>query len=107
MGLSFLSGIDAGPLASWASMFAALKSRRGRYWRREIGKWIGRPVPVEILVPDSAERWRPLGRGAFQFTFEHLSDRRPANKGVQQVELFRHTEPEQRPPPPGHKNARP
>src|SRR5260370_5234182 len=109
MGLSFLSGIDPGPLASWASMFAggaaagriatveaARKSRGGRYWRREIGKWIGRLVPVEILVPDSAARWRPLVRDAFQFTFEHLSDRRLATKVVQQFELSADTAPEQR-----------
>src|SRR5260370_24816198 len=87
MGLSFLSGIDPE---------AALKSRRGRYWRREIGKWIGRLVPVEILVPDSAARWRPLVRDAFQFTFEHLSDRRLATKVVQQFELSADTAPEQR-----------
>ena len=84
MELSFLSGIDPGPLALWASMFAggdpsgristveaALKSRRGPYWRaeREVIGWL---VPVEILVPDSAERWRPLVRDAFHL-FERLS----------------------------------
>ena len=58
MGLAFLSGIDL------ANVEAALKSRRGRYWRREIGKWIGRLVPVEILVPESAARWRPLVRSS-------------------------------------------
>jgi ubiquinone biosynthesis protein len=87
MGLSFLSGID---------LEVALGSRRGGYWRREIGKWIGRLVPVEILVPDSAARWRPLVRDAFQFTFEHLSDRRLATKVVQQLELSADTAPEQR-----------
>src|ERR1035438_9876000 len=109
MGLPFLAGIDPGPLALWASMFAAgdpagristveaaLKSRRGLYWRGEIGKWIGRLVPVEILVPDSARRWRPLVRDAFQFLFERLSDRRLATKVVQQFELSADTAPEQR-----------
>ena len=79
--VSFFSGIDPGPLALWATLFAgndpstgaatveaALKSGRGRYWRGEIGKWVGRLVPVEILVPDSAARWRPLVRDAFRFT---------------------------------------
>src|SRR5260370_19588734 len=75
---------------------AAVKSRRGRYWRGEIGKWIGRLVPVEILVPDSAARWRPLVRDAFRFTFEHLSGRRLAAKVVQQFELSAGTAPEQR-----------
>src|ERR1039458_563596 len=109
MGLSFLAEIDPGPLALWASMFgggnsteriataeAALKSKRGAYWRGEIGKWIGRLVPVEILVPDSARRWRPLVRDAFQFLFERLSDRRLATKVAQQFELSADTPPEQR-----------
>ena len=107
--VSFLSGIDPGPLALWASLFAAidpaartatveaaLNSRRGRYWRGEIGKWIGRLVPVEILVPDSAARWRPLVRDAFRFLFERLSTRRLAAKVVQQFELAADTAPEQR-----------
>src|SRR5664279_1779400 len=109
MGLSFLAEIDPGPLSLWASMFgggdsvgrictveASLKSARGRYWRGEIGKWIGRLVPVEILVPDSAARWRPLVRDAFQFLFERLSDHRLATKVVQQFELPVDTAPEQR-----------
>ena len=75
---------------------AALKSRRGRYWRGEIGKWVGRLVPVEILVPDSAARWRPLVRDAFRFVFERLSARRLAAKVVQQFELAADTAPEQR-----------
>jgi ubiquinone biosynthesis protein len=105
----FLAGVDPGPLALWAGMLsvgdpagrvatvqAALQSRRGPYWRSEIGKWVGRLVPVEILVPDSAARWRPLVRDAFQFLFERLSDRRLATKVVQQFELSADTAPEQR-----------
>jgi ubiquinone biosynthesis protein len=102
-------GFDPGPLALWAGIFAqatpagrisavegALRGRRGRYWRREIGRWIGRLVPVEILVPESAQRWRPLVRDAFQFVFERLSDRRLATKVAQQFELPADTPPEQR-----------
>ena len=109
MGSSFPAGIDVGPLALWASMMAggdpagrismveaALKGERGRYWRGEVGKWIGRLVPVETLVPDSARRWRPLVRDAFQFVFARLSDRRLATKVVQQFELSADTAPEQR-----------
>src|ERR1017187_8097931 len=118
MGLSFLAEIDPGPLALWASMVgggnsteriatveAALKSKRGAYWRGEIGKWIGRLVPVEIPVPDSARRWRPLVRDAFQFLFERLSDRRLATKVVQQFELSAGTPPGERPLPAGKKNT--
>jgi ubiquinone biosynthesis protein len=107
--MSLLAGIDPGPLTLWAGMFAgfdpatrvatveaALASPRGAYWRAEIGKWIGRLVPVEILVPDSAARWRPLVRDAFQFVFERLSDRRLATKVAQQFELSADTPPEQR-----------
>jgi ubiquinone biosynthesis protein len=75
---------------------AALKGERGGYWRDEIGKWISRLVPVETLVPNSAQRWRPLVRDAFQFVFERLSDRRLATKVVQQFELATDTAPEQR-----------
>jgi ubiquinone biosynthesis protein len=106
---SLPDGIDAGPLALWACLFAggdpsvripmveaALESRRGRYWRREIGKWTGRLVPVELLVPDSARRWRPLVQDAFEFLFAHLSNRRLATKVVEQFELGPDTPPEQR-----------
>jgi len=109
MGSSLLAGIDPGPLALWASVVAggdsasriatveaALESSRGAYWRGEIGKWIGRLVPVETLVPESAQRWRPLVRDAFQFVFERLSDRRLATKVVEQFELPAGTAPEQR-----------
>jgi len=109
MGMSFLAGIDPGPLALWSNLLStgdsagrvrivetALRSRRGPYWRREIGKWIGRLVPVEILVPDSAARWRPLVRDAFQFLFERLSAQRLATKVTQQFELPTDTSPEQR-----------
>jgi ubiquinone biosynthesis protein len=109
MGSSLPPGIDPGPLALWASVVAgsdsaariatvedALESSRGAYWRAEIGKWIGRLVPVETLVPDSAQRWRPLVRDAFQFVFGRLSSRRLATKVVEQFELPPGTAPEQR-----------
>uniref|UniRef100_Q027M7 ABC-1 domain protein n=1 Tax=Solibacter usitatus (strain Ellin6076) TaxID=234267 RepID=Q027M7_SOLUE len=103
------AGIDLGALAPWAALFSALDSpariaavestlrgRGGRRWRAEIGLWIGRLVPVEILVPESAARWRPLVRDAFRFVFEHLSSARLAAKVVQQFELPAGTPPEQR-----------
>ena len=82
--------------ARLAMVEEALKGPQGRRWRRETGKWIGRLVPVESLVPDSAARWRPLVRDAFQFVFERLSNRRLATKVVQQFELPLDTTPEQR-----------
>ncbi len=101
--------LDGGPLALWAAQFAAtepsqriplveaaLQGSGGRYWRRAIGQWIGRLVPVEILVPDSAAPWRPLVRDAFQFVFTHLSIRRLATKVVAQFDLPPDTPPEQR-----------
>jgi len=106
---SSLAGIDPGPLALWASVVAggdsaariatveaALQGSRGPYWRSEIGKWIGRLVPVETLVPESAQRWRQLVRDAFQFVFERLSGHRLATKVVEQFELPAGTAPEQR-----------
>jgi ubiquinone biosynthesis protein len=84
------------PAARIAAVEAALQSPQGAYWRSETGQWIGRLVPVEILVPDAAARWRPLVRDAFQFLFERLSDRRLATKVVEQFELSADTAPEQR-----------
>jgi ubiquinone biosynthesis protein len=103
------AGMDPGPLTSWAALFSALdfpariatvesalSGRGGRHWRAEIGRWIGRLVPVEVLVPESAARWRPLVRDAFQFVFERLSGPRLAAKVVQQFELPADTPPEER-----------
>ena len=103
------AGIDPGPLAlgdpvhrhrsgragspSWK---AALKSGRGRYWRGGIGNWVSRLVPVEILVPDSAARWRPLVQDAFRFVFERLSGAGWPPKLVEQFELSTDTAPARR-----------
>ncbi len=98
MDFPFLAAMfaNADPSARLSLVEEELQSSRGPYWRAEIGKWIGRLVPVEILVPESAQRWRPLVRDAFQFLFERLSDRRLAVKVVQQFELSGDTAPEQR-----------
>lgn len=77
-------------------MEAALQSPEGQTWRREVGAWVTRLVPVEFLVPESARRWRPLVRDAFQFVFSRLSERRLAAKLVEQMDLPPDTPPERR-----------
>ena len=68
----------------------------GQAWRGEIGKWINRIVPVEMLVPEAYQRWRPLVEDALRFVFSRLSDHRLATKLVEQIELPLDTPPELR-----------
>lgn len=68
----------------------------GKTWRSEIGKWITRLVPVETLVPERNQDWRPLVQDALQFVFSRLSDHRLAAKLVEQIELPSGTPPESR-----------
>ena len=44
-------------------------------------------MPVSVLVPDDAQRWRPLVEDAIQFVFSRLSGARLAAKLVEQFEL--------------------
>ena len=74
---------------------AALRTG-GQTARSELGKWINRLVPVETLVPEAHQAYRPLVRDAFAFVFSRLSDRRLATKLVEQIELPADTSPEQR-----------
>jgi ubiquinone biosynthesis protein len=74
---------------------AALRAG-GKAWRREIGRWTTRIIPVETLVPEANREWRPLVRDSIQFFFSQLSDRRLAAKLVEQVELPQETPPEAR-----------
>ncbi len=67
-----------------------------RPYRAEIGLWATRIVPVEILVPESARRWRPLVTDGMRFVFSRLSDRRLAVRLVKQAELPPGTPPETR-----------
>ncbi|HUI57498.1 MAG TPA: AarF/UbiB family protein [Bryobacteraceae bacterium] len=55
--------------------------------RREIGQWIRKLVPIETLVPEITQRWRPLVRDAIEYIFMHLSEQRLAPKLSEQMAL--------------------
>lgn len=55
--------------------------------RAEIGEWVSRLVPVELLVPEVYAEWRPLVRESMAYIFAHLSSDRLATKLVEQVDL--------------------
>lgn len=64
--------------------------------RQDIARWITHFVPVTALVPDDAQRWRPLVEDAIHFIFSRLSAARLAVKLVEQFELPFSTPPENR-----------
>ncbi len=92
LGQAFLAG--GRRLEQVTAIEGALKGQGGRAWRADIGKWITRLIPVETLVLDAYQRWRPLVEDGLQFVFAHLSSRRLALKILEQVELERDTSPE-------------
>jgi ubiquinone biosynthesis protein len=59
----------------------------GRTWRAGMGRWVSQVLPVDTLVPDAYQHWRPLVQDAMQFVFTRLSAPRLANKIVEQFEL--------------------
>jgi len=73
-----------------------LASEGGKFWRDELGKWTVRMVPVDLLVPEEYQQWRPLVRDAMRFVVSHLSASRLAPKVVEQMELAADTPPEAR-----------
>ena len=77
-------------------MQAILDGRSGEECRLAIGTWVTRLVPVEFLVPERAQRWRPLVQDALQFVFSRLSTSRLAGKLVEQFELPATTPPARR-----------
>ncbi|HLK50026.1 MAG TPA: hypothetical protein VKT49_17905, partial [Bryobacteraceae bacterium] len=62
----------------------------------QLGWSIAALVPLETLVPDEYERWRPLLRDAMLFVFSHLSQARLQAKIAEQMQLPAGTPPEQR-----------
>jgi len=83
------------PAERLGAVEAALQAG-GQTLRGELGGWITRLIPVEVLVPEAQQIGRPLVRDAFAFVFSHLSDERLAAKIVEQIELPADTAPEQR-----------
>jgi ubiquinone biosynthesis protein len=75
---------------------AALESPDGQQFREEMAGWVLQFLPVEKLVPELYERWRPLVREAMRFMLSRLSTRRLAPKLVEQVNLPFDTPPEVR-----------
>ena len=75
---------------------AALDGAAGKLFRRQLGAWIVRLLPVETLVPDLHARWRAVVRDAMLFVVSSLSAARLAPKIVEQLELPPETPPETR-----------
>ena len=89
-----LAALTAAPDA--AAIEDALRSAAGPAARAHAAAWIRSLIPVDWLVPRSAERWRPLVADALQFVFSRLSDGRLAQKIAEQMALPAEAPPEQR-----------
>jgi ubiquinone biosynthesis protein len=72
---------------------AALESETGKFWREELGRWTVRMVPVELLVPEVHQQWRPLVHEAMLFVVSKLSASRLAPKIVEQIGMAPDTPP--------------
>jgi len=80
----------AGPASSTQKIRAvqtALEGAEDRFWRKELGKWAARMVPVELLVPEVHRDWRPLVHESILFVVSKLAASRLAPKIVEQMEL--------------------
>ena len=75
----------------------ALKTPAGESVREAMARWIvDEIVPVDALVPEAYQAWRPPVRDAMMFVVTHLSPARLAPKLVEQLELPPKTPPEVR-----------
>lgn len=80
----------AGPATSAEKVRAtqmALEGADGKFWRKELGKWAARTVPVELLVPEVHRDWRPLVHESILFVVSKLAASRLAPKIIEQMEL--------------------
>lgn len=76
---------------------AGLQSPAGPAVRDAMARWIVDDiVPVDALVPDAYQAWRPPVRDAMMFVVTHLSAARLAPKLLEQIELSPRTSPEVR-----------
>ena len=76
---------------------AGLRSPAGAGLRDAMARWIvDEIVPVERLVPQAYENWRPPVRDAMMFVVARLSPARLAPKLLEQLELPLNTSAEQR-----------
>jgi ubiquinone biosynthesis protein len=91
----FLSGY-ATAQEKVSAVQTALESEAGKFWRRELGRWTVRMVPVELLVPEVHRQWRPLVHEAMLFVVSRLSASRLAPKIVEQLGLAPETPAEVR-----------
>ncbi len=64
--------------------------------REEIGKRVTSMIPVETLVIERYQKWRPLVKDALEFIFSHLSEQRLSAKIAEQLALAGDTAPERR-----------
>jgi ubiquinone biosynthesis protein len=91
----FLTGLHT-PEEKIRAIESALTGPAGKFWRKELGKWTVRMVPVELLVPEVHGHWRPLVHDAMLFVVSRLSASRLAPKIVEQITLPPDTPPEVR-----------
>jgi hypothetical protein len=74
---------------------AALRGPGAKLFRRQLGEWIVRLVPVGTLVPERHAPWRPVVRDAMAFVVERLSAARLAPKILEQIRMPAETPPGQ------------
>jgi len=88
---------DASAAEQTRAIEVGLQSPAGQAMRDAMARWIvDSIVPVERLVPQAYENWRPPVRDAMMFVVAHLSPARLAPKLVEQLELPLNTSAEVR-----------
>jgi ubiquinone biosynthesis protein len=87
----------ASPKEQISAIETALRSPAGQSVRATMARWIVHEiVPVNQLVPEAYEQWRPPVRDAMMFVVTHLSPARLAPKLLEQIGLPTNTSAEER-----------
>jgi ubiquinone biosynthesis protein len=87
----------ASPKEQISAIETALRSPAGQSVRGTMARWIvDEIVPVNQLVPEAYEQWRPPVRDAMMFVVTHLSPARLAPKLLEQIGLPTKTSAEER-----------